>query len=129
MTDSIALQQAHEVLITFEGAEPSSDTQRIQEALRCVTTTSDDQILGILADSFTEGIDALNDYTKALGYAVKEPLEFIEGPIYIKFNPQTDLCYCEPYSGEHRGVLVSCQSAVAGGLNHMYGHLPLKLWS
>lgn len=128
MTKSMPLPQAHDLLLTFERDNPSTETQATQDALRCVAATSDDQILGILADSFTEGVDALNDYTKALGYAVKKPLEPIEGPIYIKFNPQTDLCYCEPYTGEHRGVLVSCQSEIEGGLNHMYGHLPLALW-
>jgi hypothetical protein len=129
MTDFTPLQQAHDVLSTFADAQPSFDTQITQNALRSVVAASDDQILGILADSFTEGVNALNTYAKALGYTVKAPLAPIEGAIYIKFNPQTDQCYCEPYSGEHRGVLVSCQSAVEGGLNHMYGHLPLNLWS
>ncbi|MDP5017066.1 MAG: DUF1824 family protein, partial [Dolichospermum sp.] len=28
----------------------------------------------------------------------------------------------------HRGVLVSCQSYQEGGVNEMYGHLPLDLF-
>jgi hypothetical protein len=38
------------------------------------------------------------------------------------------LCYLDSYAGHHRGVLVSCQSYQEGGVNEMYGHLPLDLF-
>ncbi|PZD71830.1 hypothetical protein C1752_04512 [Acaryochloris thomasi RCC1774] len=130
MTNALTLQQAHDLLVIFETeSEPTPNLPETQAALCRVIDASDDQILGILASTFTQGISALNDYAKALGHSISQPLEPVEGPIYIKFNPQTNLCYCESYTGEHRGVLVSCQSAVEGGLNHMYGHLPLDLWA
>ncbi len=129
MTHPMTLQQAHDVLVTFEtDAQPTPSIPETQAALTCVAAASDDQILGILAGSFAEGVKALNGYAQALGLPVSQSLDPVEGAIYIKFNPQTALCYCEGYAGEHRGVLVSCQSAVEGGLNHMYGHLPLDLW-
>ena len=129
MTDSLTLQQAHDLLVTFETAAAAPDVSQTQAALRRVAAASDDQIFGILASTFSEGVDALNQYAQAFNYKVSETLESIEGAVYIKFNPQTDLCYCESYTGEHRGVLVSCQSAMEGGHNHMYGHLPLDLWA
>ena len=51
-----------------------------------------------------------------------------EGPVYIKLNGKNGLCYLDSYSGHHRGVLVSCQSYQEGGINEMYGHLPLDLF-
>ncbi|HEY9658957.1 MAG TPA: DUF1824 family protein [Allocoleopsis sp.] len=45
----------------------------------------------------------------------------------MKFNPNASSCYADSYTGEHRGVLVSCQSA-DDGINEMYGHLPLDLF-
>lgn len=129
MPETLPLQQAHDLLLTFETQTNSlPDMQQTRAALKSVAAASDDQILGILAETFEAGVQALTSYATALGYTVKPNLEPVDGPVYIKFNPQTDLCYCESYSGDHRGVLVSCQSAVEGGLNQMYGHLPLDLW-
>jgi hypothetical protein len=50
-------------------------------------------------------------------------------PIYLKFNPQTGLCYASSYEGSHRGVLLSVQSELAEGINATYGHLPLDLFT
>lgn len=130
MTNALTRQQAHDVLVTFETASESKPSRPETQAALCrVVDASDDQILGILASTFAQGVSALNDYATALGHSVSQTLEPVEGPVYIKFNPQTNLCYCESYTGEHRGVLVSCQSAIEGGLNYMYGHLPLDLWA
>jgi hypothetical protein len=71
---------------------------------------------------------ALESYLEALGYSVNLKKAEVDSPVYIKFNPKTGLSYLDAYSGNHRGVLVSCQSSQAGGINEMYGHLPLDLF-
>ncbi|MUL35826.1 DUF1824 family protein [Gloeocapsopsis dulcis] len=105
-----------------------SEKTLIRQAVLVVSRFSDYQILGICADTATQGIAALASYAKALGYQPNLDLTLINNSVYIKFNPVTGLCYLNPYSGEHRGVLVSCQSPESGGINEMYGHLPLDLF-
>lgn len=100
-----------------------------------VVAHSDYQILGICADSLSQGHRALMTYAQALGYTVDDsalPLDQ-EGAIalrstYIKYNPTSGLLYASDYEGIHRGVLVACQSETTEGINEMYGHLPLNLF-
>ncbi|MGB3614450.1 MAG: DUF1824 family protein, partial [Elainellaceae cyanobacterium] len=103
----------------------------VQVALKTVAQKSEFQIFGVCAGSLGEGVTALKDYTQALGYEIPQDLTFdpVEEAVYIKFNPKTGLIYADSYSGDHRGVLVSCQSDHDDGLNEMYGHLPLDLFS
>jgi len=103
----------------------------VQVALKAVAQKSEFQIFGVCAGNLSEGVTALKDYTQALGYDLPQDLAFdpVEGAAYIKFNPKSGLIYADSYSGDHRGVLVSCQSAHDDGLNEMYGHLPLDLFS
>ncbi|HEY9904636.1 MAG TPA: DUF1824 family protein, partial [Candidatus Sericytochromatia bacterium] len=75
-----------------------------------------------------QGLLALKTYAKALGYEPNLDLASIDGPVYIKFNPNIGLCYLDSYTGTHRGVLVSYQSSEQGEINDMYGHLPLDLF-
>jgi hypothetical protein len=105
-----------------------SQRQKLRQALLLVAAASDRQLFGICADSLAAGMNALQGYLQALEYAVIYELEPIEGPVYIKCNPSRGKCYREPYTGYHRGVLVSCQSDFADGVNETYGHLPLDLW-
>ncbi len=100
----------------------------IRQAVLVVGHFSDYQILGICADTATQGIATLASYAKALGYQPNLDLTSVDGAVYIKFNPVTSLCYLNPYSGEHRGVLVSCHSPESGVVNDIYGHLPLDLF-
>ena len=133
--------EAHRVLKQFDGlidglkqdasqpvSQPVSDKSCVREALLTVVQLSDYQILGICADTLAEGQQALKTYSAALGYAPDVREGAIAGSVYIKFNPKSGLCYAESYTGEHRGVLVSCQSAYESGINEMYGHLPLNLF-
>jgi Domain of unknown function (DUF1824) len=99
-----------------------------RRALIFLTSLSDYQILGICADTAEEGILAMKTYSLALGYEPPNNLLTPEGPVYIKLNGKNGLCYLDSYSGHHRGVLVSCQSYHEGGINEMYGHLPLDLF-
>ncbi|WGV26455.1 DUF1824 family protein [Halotia branconii] len=99
-----------------------------RKALVLITNLSDYQILGICADTAEEGILAMRTYSHAFGYEVPSDLATPEGPVYIKLNGKNGLCYLDSYAGHHRGVLVSCQSYDEGGINEMYGHLPLDLF-
>lgn len=129
----LTVQEAQQRLKPFnciEGKSINSDTETalIRQALLLVAEHSDYQILGICADTAEQGLSALTSYAEALGYELDLDIEPIEGPVYIKFNPKSRLCYLDSYTGTHRGVLVSCQSAYEGGVNDMYGHLPLDLF-
>ncbi|GAX43817.1 hypothetical protein NIES4075_48320 [Tolypothrix sp. NIES-4075] len=105
-----------------------SEKVLIRQALLLLTSLSDYQILGICADTEEEGMLATRTYSQALGYEVPSNLPPIEGPVYVKLNGKNGLCYLDSYAGHHRGVLVSCQSYKEGGINEMYGHLPLDLF-
>lgn len=100
----------------------------LREALLLLASLSDYQMVGVCADSAEQGILALESYLTALGYETDFNLDAIAGAVYIKFNPKTGLCYIDGYTGNHRGVLVSCQSSQPDGINEMYGHLPLDLF-
>jgi hypothetical protein len=105
-----------------------SEKVLVRQGLLLLTSLSDYQILGICADTEEEGMLATKTYSEALGYEVPNNLPTIEGPVYIKLNGKNGLCYLDSYPGHHRGVLVSCQSSNEGGINEMYGHLPLDLF-
>jgi Domain of unknown function (DUF1824) len=121
-------QTAHRILKQVEGSEPILDRPKIRQALLQVASESDYQMLGVCADTLEQGLRALAAYGHALGYEPNLSLEPLEGSVYIKFNPNSAQCYGSPYEGEHRGVLVSCQSAEETDVNEMYGHLPLDLF-
>ena len=130
---NLTLQKAQELLQPFNCLETQpvlSEPQKaqIRQALLLLAENSDYQILGICADTTDQGLSALKTYAEALGYQPNLNLTPIEDSVYIKFNGNTGLCYIDSYIGEHRGVLVSCQSSFEGGINEMYGHLPLDLF-
>lgn len=104
------------------------EQETLRQALLLVAKHSEYQILGICAETFEQGYLALTSYSAALGCSIEFNLEPIPGVVYIKFNPKSGLHYVDTYQGEHRGVLVSCQSAYESGINEMYGHLPLNLF-
>ncbi|WP_341527079.1 DUF1824 family protein [Nostoc sp. UHCC 0302] len=105
-----------------------SEKVGVRSALILLTSLSDYQILGICADTAEEGILAMKTYSLAFGYQAPSNLPASEGPVYIKLNGKNGLCHLDSYAGHHRGVLVSCQSYDEGGINEMYGHLPLDLF-
>ncbi|MCA1992495.1 MAG: DUF1824 family protein [Coleofasciculus sp. S288] len=130
---NLTVQEAQNLLKPFnclEGKTVNSESEKVllQQALRLLAEVSDYQILGICADSTAQGLLALKSYSEALGCESNVELTPVEGSVYIKFNPKTGLCYLDSYTGTHRGVLVSYQSAYEGGINEMYGHLPLDLF-
>lgn len=132
----LSIKEAQKVLEAFSCTESqaiNSELEKvlIREALLLLTNSSDSQNLGICADNAAQGFVALKTYLKALGY--ETPLEqanftsFI-GPVYIKFNTQRMSHYLDSYTGNYRGVLVSCQSLEDESVNGTYGHLPLDLF-
>jgi len=130
---NLTRQEAQNLLKPFnciEGKSVNSESEKalVRQALLLLTELSDYQILGICADTVHQGLSALKTYSEALGYEPNLDLDSFDGPVYIKYNPKTGLCYLDSYTGGYRGVLVSCQSAYEGGINDMYGHLPLDLF-
>lgn len=138
ISDSMNINEADQLLKQFDCVKPETQVSapvasfsNLQQALQVVAQHSDFQILGICANSVEEGVAVLHSYASALNYPVgqlSEAFQTIQGPVYIKFNPKAQILYADSYTGEHRGVLVSCQSAYSDGLNEMYGHLPLTLF-
>ncbi|HEY9670684.1 MAG TPA: DUF1824 family protein [Waterburya sp.] len=129
----LTIDQAQKILQPFNCVESKSvnsesEKASIRQALLLLAEHSDFQILGICADTATQGLLALKHYAQALGYQPPLGLEPIDGSIYIKFNPKNGISYLDSYTGTHRGVLVSFQSAYEDGVNDMYGHLPLDLF-
>jgi hypothetical protein len=122
--------EAETILRQFICNDPkavTTDYAVLREAVAQVVELSDYQIFGICAGTAKEAIQALSSYVNAIGYDMPEIPE-IAGEVYIKFNPKLGRSHIEPYTGEHRGVLISCQSAYDDGVNETFGHLPLDLY-
>jgi hypothetical protein len=101
----------------------------IYEALTLVLDGSEYQLLGICAENYAEGALALQQYLAAFCYETTPTFADPGQPIYIKYNSKTEACYSKPYDGDHRGVIVSCQSSYDDDVNETFGHLPLDLFA
>ncbi len=132
---SAELNRARAILAEYSCLTPkvaasSEEKHELQQALKLMVARSDWENLGICAESIAEARAALDRYLAALGYAAAPAIGAppAAGPVYLKYNTQRQIVYCDRYDGEYRGVLVSCQSedeAVAG----TYGYLPLDLFA
>jgi len=130
---NLTIASAEKILTQFKCLEvaPSVTSEEkavIRDALLFLVSHSDYQILGICADTTAQALLALYTYAQALGYTVDANFKEVDGSVYIKFNGKNGLSYIDSYTEHYRGVLVSCQSYYDGGLNAMYGHLPLDLF-
>lgn len=126
---AIDLATAQTLLASFDcQTPPEIDPSQLREALLQVAQASDYQFLGICADSIDQAKSALATYAKALNYSPCD-LPDLAGAVYVKFNGRSGGGYAEPYGGFSRGVLVSCQSADADGVNATYGPLPIDLFA
>jgi hypothetical protein len=131
---NLTAQKAQELLRQFicldrEPSSPELDYATVREALFLVVDRSDYQIFGICADNATQGQQALHSYLTALDRDERPEVQATTNDaVYIKYNPKTGLCRAEPYTGNHRGVLVSCQSAYDYDINETFGHLPIDLF-
>ena len=131
--DRQPLEAAQTLLRRFICTDPVTDPEMgdrtlVQQAVLLVANHSDYQIFGICADTVTQAIAALRAYLGALDYDAAPDVPNTAGPVYLKFNPKQGKLHLEPYTGVHRGVLVSCQSAYDGDVNETFGHLPLDLF-
>jgi hypothetical protein len=111
--------------------ESEVEKAQLRQALLLLTQLADSENLGVCADNAEQGFAALANYLKAMGYQINlENIDLTEAPtpIYIKFNTQKQAHYFDRYTGEYRGVLVSCQSE-DDDVNGTYGHLPLNLFA
>lgn len=86
-------------------------------------------ILGVLASDIRFGVRSLRDYCTALDISFVIPesripgspsVPAITGPVYIKLNARSQLCYVTLHSGRDRGVLVTLGS-------EQLGHFPLGM--
>lgn len=133
----LTVEAAQKILESFtclemQSLESDTDKEVVRQAIGLVARFSDYQILGVCANSETEGFLALDSYLKALGYSVptqRAADAAVTGPIYIKFNTLKNSYYVDSYQGIYRGVLVSCQSPQDSGINGTYGHFPLDLFA
>ena len=101
----------------------------VYEALTLVLDGSEYQLIGICAENYAEGALALQQYLAAFGYEIEPSFSDPGQPIYIKYNSKTEGCYAKPYDGDHRGVIISCQSSYDDDVNETFGHLPLDLFA
>lgn len=134
VTEPLTLDAALQVLRRFTCLDrftpadiPAPEVTR--QALHIVADRSDYQIFGICADTVAAANQTLQDYLIALQYDDQPLLTSSEGPVYVKYNPRTGLCHTTSYTGDYRGVLVSCQSAYDQDINETFGHLPLDLFA
>ena len=103
--------------------------ESIYEALTLVLNGSEYQLIGVCAENYAEGTLALRQYLAAFGYEVEPIVADPRQSIYIKYNSKTQGCYSKPYDGDHRGVIISCQSSYDDEVNETFGHLPLDLFA
>ncbi|MGB3511698.1 MAG: DUF1824 family protein [Microcoleaceae cyanobacterium] len=136
-THNITVEQAENFLneFTCQGVkllESPEEKEITRAAILLLASLSDYQMLGICANTNAEGFAALESYLKALKYNTTlidySNFNSIEGSVYIKFNGLRESYHLDSYTGEYRGVLVSCQSSDDEGINGTYGYLPLDLF-
>jgi Domain of unknown function (DUF1824) len=133
---NLTLEAAQKILKSFsctlpKTIESAEEKENLRQALLLFTSLSDYQNFGICALSAREGMQALKTYLNALGYEFLDQnpdLNAIDGKVYIKYNSKKGSAYLDSYTGDYRGVLVSCQSAEHDLVNGIYGHLPLDLF-
>ena len=130
------LTQARKLLDQFSCTEQKSvenqqQKQELQTAIQAIVKESEWENLGVCADHTQQAIKALKTYLITFGYSINQvnfdQVEQLNTPVYIKFSTKQMAFYQDNYTGDYRGVLVSCQAEddlIAG----VYGHLPLTLF-
>ena len=134
-SNSINIAEAVKLLKVYSYSTDNKDNspqtlEKLRKALVLVARESEWENIGICADNYTQGLDALASYLKALGYSYDLSQQHPESaePIYIKFNTRTMNYYVDSYSGNARGVLVAMQGSEEAILG-TYGYFPLNLFT
>ena len=118
------------ICVDRQPSSPQLDYATVREALLWVVDRSDFQLFGICADNLRSRAAGSSSLFSRFRARAKDRrrCESSEGVVYLKYNPKTGRCHAEPYTGNHRGVLVSCQSAEEDDINETFGHLPIDLF-
>ncbi|MGK7944314.1 MAG: DUF1824 family protein [Microcystaceae cyanobacterium] len=138
MSDStLNLQTALKLLHSFslpsvKPMKSDAEKEELRQAIRLVVSRSEWENLGICADTASQAIASLNSYLKALEY---EPITVTEeilpkelgNAVYLKYNSQKNTYYLDNYTGNYRGVLISCQGE-NDQITGTFGHFPLDLY-
>ncbi|MDJ1182229.1 DUF1824 family protein [Roseofilum casamattae] len=112
--------------------ESETEREQLRSHLIQIAALADYHNFGVCADAGTEGFTALAHYLAALEYPVPfnlVQLPAIDEPVYIKFNGKTLSHYHDSYTGDYRGVLVTCFSSDDERLNGTFGYFPLDLFA
>lgn len=133
---NLTVEQAEKILkeyscIDIKPVESDSEKALLRQALKLIADLADYLNFGICAETTEQGFVALQKYLNGLGYNVSLDTQKnpgISGSVYIKFNTNKQSFYLDSYTGNYRGVLVSCQSSVREDISGTYGHLPLDLF-
>lgn len=117
--------------IETKNINSEADKTELQQALLLVIKESDSYNLGICADNTQEAINTLTSYLKAFGHDFipdSQSVTDLNETVYLKFKIIDKSYYLDTYSGDYRGVLVSCQ-AENDKITGTYGHFPLDLFN
>ena len=133
---NLTVEEAEKILkeyscIDIKLVESDSEKALLRQALQLITDLADYINFGICAETTEQGFHALQQYLNGLGYNVSldtQKITEIPGSVYIKFNTNKQSYYLDSYTGNYRGVLVSCQSSAREDISGTYGHLPLDLF-
>ncbi|XWK90431.1 MAG: DUF1824 family protein [Phormidium sp.] len=133
---NLTVEQGQKILkeyscIDIKVVESEAEKALLRQALKLIADLADYVNFGICAETTEQGFIALKNYLSGLGYNVSldtGKITEISGSVYIKFNTNKQSFYLDSYTGNYRGVLVSCQSSAREDISGTYGHLPLDLF-
>ncbi|MCG9889754.1 MAG: DUF1824 family protein [Thermosynechococcaceae cyanobacterium MS004] len=135
MTAQTITQTTAQNLRNYEdlGAGATAEQREtIRQALHELAQAADYQIFGFCAENQATAIAALSQYAQHFSYKLSDTLiaeiPSLEGAVYLKFNPRTQRCFADVYTGTYRGALVSFQSDFSEGYSGTHGHFPLDLY-
>jgi Domain of unknown function (DUF1824) len=132
----MSIEQALKILKQYSCIEQKfinseAEKTELQQALLLVIKESDSYNLGICANNSPEAINTLKSYLKAFGQEFNSDSASVTDmneTVYLKFKILDKSYYIDTYSGDYRGVLVSCQ-AENDKITATYGHFPLDLFN
>lgn len=133
---SLTVEKAEKILKEYSCTdiklvESDSEKALLRQALQLIVDLADYVNFGICAETTEQGFKVLQQYLNGLSYNVSldtQKTTEIPGSVYIKFNTNKQSYYLDSYTGNYRGVLVSCQSSAREDISGTYGHLPLDLF-
>lgn len=117
--------------IKTKNINSEAEKTELQQALLLIINESDSYNLGICADNPPQAINTLISYLKAFGHDFipnSQSVTDFKEKVYLKFKIIDKSYYIDTYSGDYRGVLISCQSE-NDKIIGTYGHFALDLFN